>query len=112
MKITKNNLKSCQTVAARVSFGPPLAREITRAMPKSHTLPRKKRFERGKELRARRRRSSLPRSKRFLRAFWRTRGADDAAPAAAPERALEVGRPPARARPLRLDLRAVPVRVA
>ena len=28
---------------------------------------RKKRFERGKELRARRRRSSLPRSKRFLR---------------------------------------------
>ena len=28
---------------------------------------RRKRFERGKELRARRRRSSLPRSKRFLR---------------------------------------------
>merc|ERR1711964_242565 len=28
---------------------------------------RKKRFERGTELRARRRRSSLPRSKRFLR---------------------------------------------
>ena len=30
---------------------------------------RKKRFERGKELRRRRARSSLPRSKRFLRAF-------------------------------------------
>ena len=52
VQTTKETL-SVQALAALVSA----ARQKTR----------KKRFERGKELRARRRRSSLPRSKRFLR---------------------------------------------
>ena len=43
---------------------------MSRPCGSGRTTRRKKRFERGKELRRRRARSSLPRSKRFLRDFY------------------------------------------